>query len=172
MNKYQKEHKNSITFPVTIEDLQQALRSLKRQVDQNEDKLEQTTARVETLETTVADDREKTIQTLADHSERVDFQSNQSKSHCVLITGINFSIRLLLRKIDNVSVLSGLKRAEFPSDLASQNAKANEIIKEMIQKVLGREEPFKLSVRRGANVLRKARDSTMLLLPPIEVWCT
>ncbi len=39
-------------------------------------------------------------------------------------------------------------------------------------KVLGREEPFKLSVRRGANVLRKARDSTLLLLPPIEVRMT
>jgi hypothetical protein len=43
------------------------------------------------------------------------------------------------------------------------------MIKELIQKVLGREEPFKLSVRRGANILRKARDSTLLLLPPIEV---
>jgi hypothetical protein len=53
--------------------------------------------------------------------------------------------------------------------LAGQNARANEIVKEMIQKVLGREEAFKLSVRRGANILRKARDSTLLLLPPIEV---
>jgi hypothetical protein len=43
------------------------------------------------------------------------------------------------------------------------------MIKELIQKVLGRDEPFKLSVRRGANILRKARDSTLLLLPPIEV---
>jgi hypothetical protein len=43
------------------------------------------------------------------------------------------------------------------------------MIKELIVKVLGREEAFKVAVRRGANVLRKARDSTMLLLPPIEV---
>ncbi len=57
----------------------------------------------------------------------------------------------------------------FPSDLASQNAKAHEIITEMMKKILGREEPFKLAVRRGANILRKARDSTLVLLPPIEV---
>jgi hypothetical protein len=42
-------------------------------------------------------------------------------------------------------------------------------MKEMIKKVLGRDEAFKVAVRRGANVLRKARDSTLLLLPPIEV---
>jgi hypothetical protein len=66
-------------------------------------------------------------------------------------------------------IFLGLKRPEFPSDLAGQNAKANEIIKEMINKVLGRDEKFSLSVRRGANVLRRARDSTLLLLPPIEV---
>jgi hypothetical protein len=53
--------------------------------------------------------------------------------------------------------------------LAGQNARATEIIKEMIVKVLGREEKFHVSVRRGANTLRKARDSTLLLLPPMEV---
>ncbi len=72
---------------MALEDLKRALTYLRQRVDQNEDKLEQTTARVDHLETTVAEDREKTIQTLADHSERDDFQSNQSKSHCVLITG-------------------------------------------------------------------------------------
>jgi hypothetical protein len=63
----------------------------------------------------------------------------------------------------------GLKSSEFPSDLSGQNAKATEMIKEMMKRVLGREEAFKVAVRRGANVLRKARDSTMFLLPPIEV---
>ncbi len=72
---------------MALDDLRKALTYLKQRVDQNEDKLEQTTARVEHLETTVAEDREKTIQNLADHSERLDFESNQSKSHCVLITG-------------------------------------------------------------------------------------
>jgi hypothetical protein len=62
-----------------------------------------------------------------------------------------------------------MKVAEFPTDLAGQNTRANEIVREMIKKVLGREEAFKVSVRRGANVLRKARDSTLLLLPPLEV---
>ncbi len=62
-----------------------------------------------------------------------------------------------------------MKSAEFPTELASQNARATEMVRELIIKVLGREEPFKVSVRRGANILRKARDSTLLLLPPIEV---
>jgi hypothetical protein len=39
----------------------------------------------------------------------------------------------------------------------------------MIVKILGREEKFHVSVRRGANILRRARDSTLLLLPPLEV---
>jgi hypothetical protein len=43
------------------------------------------------------------------------------------------------------------------------------MIKELMLKVLGREEQFKVSVRRGANILRKARDSTLLLVPPLEV---
>jgi TolA-binding protein len=72
---------------VVLEDLRKALTYLKQRVDQNEDKLDQTNARVDHLEIAVNEDREKTIQSLADHSERLDFESNQSKSHCVLITG-------------------------------------------------------------------------------------
>ncbi len=71
--------------------------------------------------------------------------------------------------ISNLLFNIGLKSADFPSDLAGQNTKATELIKEMILRVLGREEAFKVAVRRGANVLRKARDSTLFLLPPIEV---
>lgn len=53
--------------------------------------------------------------------------------------------------------------------MAGQNTRANEIIKELVIKVLGREEKFSVSVRRGSNILRRARDSTMFLLPPMEV---
>jgi hypothetical protein len=62
-----------------------------------------------------------------------------------------------------------LKSSEFPTDLAGQNARATEVVKELMVKILGREESFKVAVRRGANTLRRARDSTLFLLPPIEV---
>ncbi len=47
--------------------------------------------------------------------------------------------------------------------------KAGSMMHELILKVLGREEPFNLSIRRGNGTLRFARDSTMYLVPPIEV---
>ncbi len=81
--------------------MQQELSFLRTRVDQNEDRLEQTTARVDHLEETVADDRAKTILLLADHCERLDHHSNAAKSHCVLITGINIK-----RKQWNMSLVS------------------------------------------------------------------
>jgi len=72
---------------VTLNDLQRELKVLRKRVDQNEDKLEQTAEKLEDLSDVVAEDRVKNIYTFADQSERQDFQSNLSKSHCVLITG-------------------------------------------------------------------------------------
>jgi hypothetical protein len=134
-------------------------------------RIDNTTNRVDVLEAVVEDEKSKNVLALADNSERQDFQSNQSKSDCVLITGENQLYVITLNISFNVlnTALSGLKSAEFPTELASQNARAAEIIKELVQKVLGREEPFKVAVRRGANILRKARDSTLWLLPPMEV---
>jgi hypothetical protein len=43
------------------------------------------------------------------------------------------------------------------------------MVKVMIARVLGREETFAVSVRRGTNALRFAKDSQLLLLPPLEV---
>ncbi len=74
----------------TLRALQKELGFLRTRIDQNEDRLDQTAARVDYLEETVADDRAKTILLLADHCERLDHQSNVAKSHCVLITGILF----------------------------------------------------------------------------------
>lgn len=71
--------------------------------------------------------------------------------------------------IVNILHFLGLKCAEFPKDLPSQNTKAMEIIKELVTRVLGREEQFTLSVRRGTQNIRYAKDSPLLLLPPIEV---
>ncbi len=43
------------------------------------------------------------------------------------------------------------------------------MVHEMIKRVLGREEQFTLSVRKGSGTVRYARDSTLLLIPPVEV---
>jgi hypothetical protein len=52
--------------------------------------------------------------------------------------------------------------------MTGQSVKATEIIGELVRRVLGRDEEFSLSVRR--NITRKfAKDSTQILLPPIEV---
>jgi hypothetical protein len=63
----------------------------------------------------------------------------------------------------------GLRTTDFPKDVAAQNVKANAMIHELIVRVLGREEQFGISVRRGSGTQRYARDSNMLLVPPIEV---
>ena len=47
--------------------------------------------------------------------------------------------------------------------------RALEIMKNLVMRVLGREEAFNLSVRRGAQALRYVKDSAMLMIPPIEV---
>ncbi len=73
------------------------------------------------------------------------------------------------RIINRVYLISGLKCADFPKEAAAQNVKAASMIHELILRVLGREEQFNLSVRRGSGNLRLARDSTMYLVPPIEV---
>jgi len=62
----------------------------------------------------------------------------------------------------------GLKAKDFPKDYSEQHTKAVEIVKALIAKVLNREETFTLTVRKTAKV-RYARDSTMILLPPVEV---
>jgi hypothetical protein len=60
-------------------------------------KIEDTTSRVDTLEVVVEDEKSKNILALAAYSERQDFQSNQSKSDCVLITGKRLSKCMKLR---------------------------------------------------------------------------
>jgi hypothetical protein len=90
---------SNLTGLATLRELQRELSFLRTRLDQNEDRLEQTAARVECLEDTVASDRAKTIMILADHCERLDHHSNMAKSHCVLITGIlKFRLRLSIRK--------------------------------------------------------------------------
>jgi hypothetical protein len=63
----------------TLRELQRELSFFKTRVDQHEDKLDQTTARVDYLEESVADDRAKTILLLSDHCERLDHHSNMAR---------------------------------------------------------------------------------------------
>jgi hypothetical protein len=69
------------------------------------------------------------------------------------------------------SLILGLKAKEFPKEMAAQNMQATAMVKDLINRVLGREEPFTLTVRKGSGTLRYARDSALLLLPPVEVPC-
>ncbi len=77
--------------------------------------------------------------------------------------------QLSYQKLNSNSILTGLKAQEFPKDPGAQTMQANIIIKDLVTKVLGREETFSISVRRGSGILRYARGSTMFLVPPIEV---
>jgi hypothetical protein len=63
------------------------IEGLKQKVNQNEEKIDQTTERVDSLEVAVEEGNTKNVATLADLSERQDFNSNQAKGNCVLITG-------------------------------------------------------------------------------------
>ncbi len=64
----------------------------------------------------------------------------------------------------------GMVTSEFPKEAAAQNARAQTLVHELVKRVLGREEPFNISLRRGGSgTIRYARNSTMLLVPPIEV---
>lgn len=61
-----------------------------------------------------------------------------------------------------------MKVADYPKDTNEQSAKAVEVVKDLVAKVLGRDEPFSLVVRKSAQ-RRYAKDSTLVLVPPIEV---
>jgi hypothetical protein len=56
---------------------------------------------------------------------------------------------------------------DYPKELTDQNLKAQELVKSMMLKVLNREEPFTLTLRSGQR--RYSRDSSLVLVPPIEV---
>ncbi len=81
------ELRESQLSPVALIEVQQELSDLQARMEKNEDKIDQTSEKLEKLEEKVTLDRAQTIQLLADHCERHDFQSNMAKVHCVLITG-------------------------------------------------------------------------------------
>jgi len=112
-------------------------------------------------------DRSNDLMSIADQSERLDYLSNLSRNNCVLLTGTYLAFYIKL-KLLTTSSISGLKSKEFPKDYAEQHTKAVEMVKALLNKVLNREETFTLTVRKIAK-LRYARDSSMIILPPLEV---
>jgi hypothetical protein len=71
--------------------------------------------------------------------------------------------------LDRIMYYPGLKAKEFPKEIAAQNMQANIMIKDLISRILGREEPYSISVRKGSGTQRYVRDSPLLLLTPVEV---
>lgn len=65
-------------------------------------------------------------------------------------------------------VLLGLRTADFPKALSEQNSKATEAVRELIKKVLNREEEFTIILRKS-NQRRYVKDSTEVIIPPLEV---
>ncbi len=55
-----------------------------------------------------------------------------------------------------------LKTNEYPKDGASQNAKAVTLTRDLVSRVLGREEPFTLTVRKITQ-FRYSRDNLILV---------
>ncbi len=73
------------------------IEGLKQRVSQSEEKIDRTTERVDTLEIAVEEGNAKNVASLADLSERQDFNSNQAKGNCVLITGKHTVFRYQLK---------------------------------------------------------------------------
>jgi hypothetical protein len=114
------------------------------------------------------DARDSDIYAIADQNERLDYLSNLARNNCVLLTGMFQKTLCYLTEILGEKFTLGIKTKEFPKDLPSQITKATEIVKGIIQKVLNREEEFTLTVRKQ-SVLKTARDSALIIVPPIEV---
>ncbi len=86
------ELKESQLSPAALIELQQELIDLQSRMGKTETRVVETADKLEKLEEKVVLDRAQTIELLADHCERHDFQSNLAKAHCVLITGNRISI--------------------------------------------------------------------------------
>jgi hypothetical protein len=75
---------------------------------------------------------------------------------------------MMVNSIQTTFCFAGIKTKEFPADPSGQNARAFEIVREIVKKVLNRDEEFTITVRKTSQ-LRYAKDSALILVPPIEV---
>jgi len=57
---------------------------------------------------------------------------------------------------------------DFLKDIAGQNSKTVEVVRDLIKRVLGREEDFSLTVRKSTQ-RRYAKESPLIMIPPVEV---
>jgi len=106
----------------------------------------------------------------ADQAERTDFATNKLREDCVVVSGMFVCFELSHRVIPHSSVncVPGLRGKDFPQEIAEQNVRASEIMKVIVLKVLSREEPFSLTVKKVFE-RKYARGTGEVLIPPIEV---
>lgn len=136
------------------------LRSVERKVDENENHMREALTEMEKQ-------RVLDINAFADQSERADYGSNLLKANSVLVTGI--MCKLFSRyTVHNFHSFIGLKADDFPKESSEQSARAVEMMRSLISRVLGREEEFTISVRKSVQ-RRYAKESSKVIVPPIEV---
>ncbi len=58
--------------------------------------------------------------------------------------------------------------ADFQKESNEQQLRANEMVKNLITRILGREEEFTVVIRR-AVMKRFNKDSSLIMVPPLEV---
>ncbi len=75
---------------------------------------------------------------------------------------------LCFGKIIFTVIILGLKSKDFPKDMSEQNARANDIVKDLLKRVLGRDETFSLTVRKSGQ-RRVFKETDLIMIPPIEV---
>ncbi len=68
----------------------------------------------------------------------------------------------------NSKHFKGLKSNEYPKDVNEQSGRAVSLMRQVVARVLGRDEEFSLSVKK-VHQLRYVKDSTVVMVPPLEV---
>jgi len=105
---------------------------------------------LEQLEARMDVTRELDIYSFANQSERADHASNLAKLNFVLLTGSEKQSHFTLQLYQLTAFVhtnSGLRSNDFPTDLAGQHAKAMLLVKDLVTKVLNRDEEFTVSLR-------------------------
>jgi len=107
------------------------------------------------------------IYSFANQAERSDHASNLAKLNYVLLTGncVKF-YQIRVGHYDTFNL--GMRSDDFPSDLAGQHTKAMILVKDLVSRVLNRDEEFTVTLRKTVQ-RRYVKNSSQVLLPPLEV---
>jgi hypothetical protein len=150
----------------------EALIALESRIDEKlqtaMDRLDSTDERLTSFTEEYTATRELDMLAFADHSEKQDYTSNQAKAMFVLVTGKQYYLIVVKRKFASCQYLTGLRTMDYPKTLPEQNAKVKELLKDLIPKILGRDEPFSVILRKSGQ-RRYAKDTSEVIVPPLEV---